>query len=226
MNIPFGGIGANFGTDATSAMVAAVQQQQQSFMAAILGKKGESSQAKDPVGAIIRQQMAFYSQALSSLQAMGMQYAPGATSGDAGSTAASAKNGEIPTAGSGTLADAAKKTANEMDTSGKCFKGVRLALESVGIKGIGGASAYMAADQLAKHEGFKEVKISASDLKNLPAGAIVVWDRTAGKPHGHVSIALGGGKEASDHIQSQITNYGSQHRVFLPSKGLDTSTYA
>ena len=76
----------------------------------------------------------------------------------------------------------------------------------------------MAADQLARHSGFKEVSVSGSALRKLPAGAIVVWGKTARSPHGHISIALGDGREASDHIDIQRLSLrgDSRPRVFLP----------
>ncbi|MCA9552485.1 MAG: single-stranded DNA-binding protein [Myxococcales bacterium] len=47
---------------------------------------------------------------------------------------------------------------------------------------------------------------------------IVVWGKTAASPHGHISVALGDGREASDHIQSQITSLrgATNYRVFIP----------
>ena len=41
------------------------------------------------------------------------------------------------------------------------------------------------------------------DLDNLPAGAVVIWDRSVG-PYGHISVSLGNGLESSDHIQYSI----------------------
>ncbi|MCA9777398.1 MAG: hypothetical protein KC800_11795, partial [Candidatus Eremiobacteraeota bacterium] len=70
--------------------------------------------------------------------------------------------------------------------------------------------------QLAKNPKVKEVNVSPQDFKKLPAGAIVVWDKGAGHEHGHISVALGNGKEASDVIRDQITNYGTKPRVFIP----------
>lgn len=98
---------------------------------------------------------------------------------------------------------------------GNCKRGVRMALNRQGVN-LDGLSAYQGADQLARNPRFREVQIPASQLRSLPPGAIVVWNRRPGKPHGHISIALGNGREASDVIRNQITGYGSQHRVFLP----------
>ena len=77
----------------------------------------------------------------------------------------------------------------------------------------------MAADQLARHPGFKEIRVGASQLRDLPAGAVVVWGRTGVSPHGHISIALGDGREASDHVDVQRTQLRGHTnvRVFMPS---------
>ena len=123
---------------------------------------------------------------------------------------------------------AAERSARRRNTVGYCAAGVSDALNSLGISGRG--HAYQKANQLANNPRFREVNgLSPSDLRNLPPGAVVVWGRSAAKPWGHVSVALGGGREASDHIQSQITGgrYGTdfgngpdpagrQFRVFLP----------
>ena len=126
-----------------------------------------------------------------------------------------------------TLADAAHKTAG---TTGYCLRGVNNTLERVYGMKINAGSAYKAADILASNQGigahFKEVQVSRKDLKKLPAGAVVVWNNNAegggsnvsraGRVHGHISIALGDGRESSDHIQSQIVNRDASFRVFYP----------
>lgn len=143
------------------------------------------------------------------------------------------------------ISSAARRNASNMGTVGYCMKGVRTSLDSIsdstGIKlrmpnGSNIQSAYMAADVIRDNysDRFEEVSFNANDpqsmaqLRNLPPGAIVVWgnnpdpsthSRGGGWKHGHISIALGGGMEASDHVQQQITNrngkYGSC-TVFIP----------
>jgi len=126
------------------------------------------------------------------------------------------------------IGDAAEREANRLNSVGRCALGVNNALVSLGVPGRG--HAYQKAEQLANNPRFREVNISASDLSNLPRGAVVVWGRSSAKPYGHVSVALGGGREASDHIQRQITGgrygtdfgngpdpQGRQFRVFLPA---------
>lgn len=113
------------------------------------------------------------------------------------------------------LADSAREIAETMNTQGSCKKAVRLALEKHGIL-IKGVSAYMSADQLAKNSLFNEIDVSRSELSSLKPGTIVVWDKCNGHPDGHISIALGDGKEASDCIRDQFINYGPRFRVFEP----------
>ena len=76
----------------------------------------------------------------------------------------------------------------------------------------------MAADQLKNSGKYTEHSVAASQLPSLPAGAIVVWRKTAASPHGHISVALGNGKEASDHIANQMTSLRGDtgFRVFMP----------
>jgi len=100
-------------------------------------------------------------------------------------------------------------------SGGNCKRGVRMALERQGVS-LHGLSAYQGADQLARNPRFREVQVSREQLRQLPPGAVVVWNKGNGRPHGHISISLGNGREASDVIRNQITGYGTSYRVFLP----------
>ncbi|MBT6176540.1 MAG: peptidoglycan-binding protein [Deltaproteobacteria bacterium] len=55
--------------------------------------------------------------------------------------------------------------------------------------------------------------------EGLTPDGVVVWGRTGVSPHGHISIALGDGREASDHIDVQRTQLRGHTnvRVFMPS---------
>lgn len=118
------------------------------------------------------------------------------------------------------IANAAKREASRRSTVGWCYAGVATALDRV--KNLSatlyGRSAYMAAPILAKSSEFKEVKVKSKDLPNLTAGSIVVWGKTSLSPHGHISVALGNGKEASDHVSKQLTALRghTNARVFVP----------
>jgi hypothetical protein len=116
------------------------------------------------------------------------------------------------------LGDAAESVARRMGSTGWCYTGVADALALQGVT-VTGMSAYMAADQLARMPArFQEVSVAPSALRDLPRGAVVVWGKTGASPDGHISVALGDGREASDHIQSQITALrgASNYRVFIP----------
>ena len=140
------------------------------------------------------------------------------------------------------LVASARNVDRSMDNSGKCLKGVRLSLEGVGVQlrdpRTGGNlnSAYMAADVLANQhrDRFTEMNpASRSDLRNLPPGAIVVWDRNPdpnlraqnpsnGYSHGHIEVIGENGQAYSDGRQSwgvTMNNNGryGDFRVFLPN---------
>lgn len=117
------------------------------------------------------------------------------------------------------LANIAEKNAKRTNGIGRCFRGVRESLEAAGLsKGeIRGQSAYQAADMLAEHNNFREVKgLSKEQLKALPAGCVMVWDKSRGHEHGHIAVTLGNGKEASDHVQ-KVCQRDADFRVFIPT---------
>ena len=138
----------------------------------------------------------------------------GGAAGGGGSAATAGMPGATDTGSK--LAGIAKAEATNGDSNGGlCYRDVGRALSKIGIN-VSGASAYMAAAQLEKNPKVKEMKVAQGDLAKLPAGAIVVWDKGNGHEHGHISIATGDGKEASDLMRNQITNYGTSFRVFMP----------
>mgnify|MGYP001163394590 CR=1 FL=1 len=99
---------------------------------------------------------------------------------------------------------------------GYCYRGVKHHLRQVGVN-LQGGSAYQAADQLAAQpHRFREVTVSRDQLRRLPPGAVVVWNKSPGHQHGHISIAMGNGKEASDKIRNQMVNRNASYRVFMP----------
>lgn len=118
----------------------------------------------------------------------------------------------------GNIAKYASNAAKRLHTTGYCYRGVKLALLKSGVS-LTGKYAYQGANQLAKLNTFKEISVNAKDLGSLEPGSIVVWSKAKDAPYGHISIALGDGREASDHIETQMTRHGrSTCRVFIPSK--------
>ena len=121
------------------------------------------------------------------------------------------------------LAQLARVTGGANGTRGKCLKGVNDTLQRAYGFRLSYPSAYMAKQSLDRMtDRFQDVTNQyqpASRLSSLPPGAIVVWNQKPGHPHGHISISLGNGQEASDHIQKQITGYGSSYTVYMPKDG-------
>lgn len=117
------------------------------------------------------------------------------------------------------LAGAAENVAMRRGTVGWCFAGAKESIRAATGLQLHGGSAYMAADQLAGSGRFREISVSPGQLRELPAGAVVVWGRTGVSPHGHISVALGDGREASDHVQRQMTSLRghTNYRVFIPA---------
>lgn len=125
-----------------------------------------------------------------------------------------------PTAKGTRLAQVAEQVARRRNTTGWCYAGVADSVSRALGTALWGKSAYMAADILARTPGFREHKnVRPADLTKLPAGAIVVWGKTGASPHGHISVALGNGKEASDHVARQMTSLRghTNFRVFMPN---------
>ena len=120
------------------------------------------------------------------------------------------------------LANIAYKNAMARNSHHKCLAGARESFNDMGIvKGTMGGSAYQSAAVLAKNKNFKEVQVSREDLRNLPAGCVIVWSRNyfgnkSSDVHGHIAITLGGGKEASDHVSNKTYLLNSSRRVFVP----------
>lgn len=111
-------------------------------------------------------------------------------------------------------------------SKGLCAMGVREALEDAYGHSFKHGDAYQWASYLnSMPNDFKNVTsdYSASDLKNLPAGAIVVWSQynapgTKGD-YGHICIADGKGGEYSDFYNSNIIDFtkrGGTYQIFLP----------
>lgn len=113
------------------------------------------------------------------------------------------------------LAAQAEKTARSINTPGLCLKGVNDTMQAMGLPVQREASAYMALDNFRNNKHFQEVNVSRDKLKSLPPGAVVIWDKGSGLPHGHISVALGDGREASSTVRNQLSLKTNYH-VFLP----------
>ncbi|MBR1753933.1 hypothetical protein IJ732_03775 [bacterium] len=118
-----------------------------------------------------------------------------------------------------------KESAGRTKSTGWCAKAVNDALEKAGLADKNStrcASAYMLERVFDNNSSFKRVNVSRDELKNLPAGCIVVWQNGYGfgtdfAKHGHVVITQGNGKATSDYVQN-MKDYGTEFAVFVPVK--------
>lgn len=99
------------------------------------------------------------------------------------------------------LAKYSKAIANEIDTVGACYTGVKYAFWSAGvISDYGDMPKGTASDSLKyfknNKDKFKEVNVKRDDLTKLPAGMIIVYSKSG--EDGHIAITNGKGQEMSD----------------------------
>jgi len=122
------------------------------------------------------------------------------------------------------LAIIADFVAKSTRTSGYCARGVNDALEKAGIvkkDSTRRASAYQLKEAFDNTPSLKRVSVKREDLKKLPKGCIIVWQRgdgSANSPsseHGHVCITLGNGKEASDDVRN-LKVFDTEFDVYVP----------
>jgi hypothetical protein len=117
------------------------------------------------------------------------------------------------------------ETAGRKSSIGYCARYVNNALEKAGLVDTDSTrkpSAYQLASVYENNPAFAKVEVSREELKNLPAGCIVVWQRGGGfgqafAKHGHVFITQGNGKATSDYLQD-IKDYNTPFTVFVPKK--------
>ncbi|MBQ7286721.1 MAG: hypothetical protein IJW73_03065, partial [Candidatus Gastranaerophilales bacterium] len=67
---------------------------------------------------------------------------------------------------------------------------------------------------------YKEIEVTEDELDTLPAGAVVIWEGSQQNKHGHISISLGDGREASDAVYKQTHksyHHNADFHVFIPT---------
>ena len=96
------------------------------------------------------------------------------------------------------LANAVKEAIKPNNTA---FDNVLEAIDGTFGEFLYGNAPYMVPRQLNQHPDFREVKVPHASLKDLPAGSIVVWNRSLENPQGDITVALGDGQEAGGSIQ-------------------------
>lgn len=136
-------------------------------------------------------------------------------------------NIEIDTDLAKQIAESSQESAGYQKTStALCAMRVRQALEKSGAvepNETKVSSAYMLNDKYLKTGSFAKVEVNTlEELRDLPPGCIIVWERGQGfgkafAQHGHVAVTQGLGKATSDYNQ-EIKNYKSKFSVYVPKK--------
>jgi hypothetical protein len=101
------------------------------------------------------------------------------------------------------IAHNASRIARKMNSVGRCYRGVTLAMRDFGVT-LTGMAAYEAKGQLIRDRRFKVVH--ANRTKDLRTGDILVNGPIKTHPYGHIAVYLGQDQEASDHIQPVLFN--------------------
>lgn len=117
------------------------------------------------------------------------------------------------------------QAAGRTSSTGWCAKYVNNAIEAAGLvekNSTRRESAYQLVEAYKNSGAFTQVKVSKDELKDLPAGCIIVWQPGKGfgngfANHGHVVITQGNNKATSDYTQ-EIKDYGTEFTVFVPKK--------
>ncbi len=104
-----------------------------------------------------------------------------------------------------TIAQRSLSVAESMRTSGYCYAGVSKALSPLGVS-LTGEAAFQAREQLLADSRF--MAVSMDDSGDLRRGDIVVFNKSASRPYGHICVYQGNGEETSDHV-SQLTTPGA-----------------
>lgn len=104
---------------------------------------------------------------------------------------------------------------------GHCARFVSNALERAGLSNGQRANATDMDTVLDNNRNFRAVKVSSQEeLRNMPAGCIVVYERGAAgynRTYGHIEVTLGNGHAASDGVTRNM-RYSDNMTVYVPVK--------
>lgn len=118
------------------------------------------------------------------------------------------------------LALRAREVSNSnVNYDGYCYRGVKRMFNLAHLGKMDGRSAYMAKAYLDKNPHFVRINCNVSDLKYLPTGTVVVFDKGKRgiRPHGHIGVldeVKGKKVERSGetyNVRSTLGGYGGVH---------------
>ena len=123
---------------------------------------------------------------------------------------------------SGYNANAGKRLANialnnSVGWTGYCARSVKNAICAANLGSYESGHAYQMSSILRNNKNFKEIPARDVNVKDLPAGCILVYNKGAqgySKDYGHTEITTGDGRAVSDGITKNLTKQPSS--VFIP----------
>lgn len=114
------------------------------------------------------------------------------------------------------LAEEIAKRSSKGGFDGYCAAHVKTAIETAGLGQKKSGDAYQLAGILKQNKNFKEISTDGLDLKSLPAGCVLVYDKGVSgysSQYGHTEITIGDGTAGSGGITNNIRKGA---RVFIP----------
>lgn len=106
---------------------------------------------------------------------------------------------------------------NSTGWTGYCAAYVKSDIQTAGLGSYKYGHAYQMPSILRNNGNFKEISPNSVDVKKLPAGCILVYDRGAqgySKNYGHTEITTGDGRAVSDGITKHLHKKPSS--IFIP----------
>lgn len=106
---------------------------------------------------------------------------------------------------------------NSVGWTGYCARHVKRAISAANLGSYEYGHAYQMPSILRKNKNFKEIPVGSVNVKDLPAGCILVYGKgKAGysKDYGHTEITTGDGRAVSDGITKNL--YKEPSAIFMP----------
>ena len=112
------------------------------------------------------------------------------------------------------LADIALKNAGQFHNH--CAGHVESDFAEAGLGSVSGSDAYQMFGVMDNNPKFKKLETTNVDVTKLPAGCVPVYDKNVAGygDYGHIEIALGDGRAASDGITEEIKQ--SPNAIYAP----------
>lgn len=101
--------------------------------------------------------------------------------------------------------------------TGYCARYVKNSIQSAGLGSYQYGHAYQMTDILRNNKNFKEISIEGVNVKDLPAGCVLVYGKGVqgySKNYGHTEITTGDGRAVSDGITKNLHKKPSA--IFIP----------